>query len=227
MGKSDKKNKSKKQAKTCVGFLYGGTMKGGNAYVFQVDELKPEDFHEEHKKYFGNLVVCKYVQCEDAETVFENFKDKYEDHHVNDCLYSFSASGGSSVLKEISGANSCKKLAEKPPAKSGKFKKGGKKNTKKSTSDSDDDDDDNDNSDDESEDEKPKKKVSKGKKPTKKPTKKAAKDDSDDDNSDDDDDDKSDNESDKDSGSDSDDEVKVKSKKPTKKGKKSGSSKSK
>lgn len=126
-----------------VGFLYGGSLKTGYAKLFFSTEKKPLEFVTEHKQYYGKDIQCRYINVEDAESVYNEILEQISDNISYENLCKIYANNLVSTMKEVSGIKSAHRLnIEKEETKQDKksTKKTVKK-SKKSNSNSDEDED--------------------------------------------------------------------------------------
>ena len=124
-----------------VGFLYGGSLKTGYAKLFFSTEKKPLEFVTEHKQYYGKDIQCRYINVEDAESVYKEIIDKIRDNISFESLCKIYANNLVATMKEVSGNKSAHRLnIEKEETKQDKksTKKASKK-SKKSDNNSDED----------------------------------------------------------------------------------------
>jgi len=101
--KSEKGKKSKATNKGSVGFLCGGMLKSGTMRLFKSSDREPESLVEEMTQYYGSGVEARYVNCEDYESVFDNYAEAMKD--VNECsdMYNSHINTAMDKLKEVSG----------------------------------------------------------------------------------------------------------------------------
>lgn len=101
--KSEKGKKSKATNKGSVGFLCGGMLKSGTMRLFKSSDREPESLVEEMTQYYGSGVEARYVNCEDYESVFNNYAEAMKD--VNECsdMYNSHINTAMDKLKEVSG----------------------------------------------------------------------------------------------------------------------------
>ena len=124
-----------------VGFLYGGSLKTGYAKLFFSTEKKPLEFVTEHKQYYGKDIQCRYINVEDAESVYKEIIEKISDNISFESLCKIYANNLVATMKEVSGNKSAHRLnIEKEETKQDKksTKKASKK-SKKSDNSSDED----------------------------------------------------------------------------------------
>lgn len=113
-----KKSTSTKAAapvKGAVGFIYGGVLRVGTAWLFAVDtEQEATTVWEERKNVYGKFITCKYCVTEESQDVLEKIKETISAQHDYGDLYSAHVAGLLETVKECSGASKCKTLKEKP-----------------------------------------------------------------------------------------------------------------
>jgi hypothetical protein len=138
MGKTNKTKKttsksktSKKAVKGSVGFLYGGMLKSGTARYFWTDDKDPEDTAAEYRTHYGPNVSCRYVNCENAENVYEKALKELGDEANGSCVNGF-VNTLIKELKEVAGVKTSH-VALAQDKKTDKKKDTKKKDTKKKT----------------------------------------------------------------------------------------------
>ena len=112
--------------KGVLGFFYGGVLKMKVCMLFSCEGTDPQEVYDETRKYFGRYVTCKYVLCENQDTLLEKFKTKHKSINEYENLFNESQSEIWKSLKELAGVTKGKTLREKPEKEEGekKTKKG-------------------------------------------------------------------------------------------------------
>lgn len=128
------KSKSKQTDTQYVGYYYSGFLKQGTAKFFMaMTEEELDQKYEDHKKYYGEFYICKYIVCENAEKVYTKLKEKLQNKHQKDDIYLIHTQAAIDELKSISGVNKCK-IKQTKPIKIETTDDKPKKSSKKTTS---------------------------------------------------------------------------------------------
>ena len=111
-----KKQPVKKAAvpKGAVGFMYGGVLRVGAAYLFYNEsESEVNETYEAARNYLGRYITCKYFPVENASEVFEQLQEQFSSQHDYSNIYMLHCGVLTEKMKETSGVERCKILKEK------------------------------------------------------------------------------------------------------------------
>lgn len=107
--------KSSKKTKGSVGFLYGGTIKIGSAFMYYSDSIDPSDEIQKYLKYYGSNVQSRYIKCETPKVIYESILEKLkeDDSILFDSLVSCHTSSLVTIIKEVAQVNQAHKFKRK------------------------------------------------------------------------------------------------------------------
>lgn len=100
--------------KGVVGFMYGGVLRVGTAWLFSADaESEVTQIYEDSRSYLGRYITCKYVLTENSSDVLDKLKEEISEQHDYGNLYTCYSAALMDKLKEVSGVERCKNIREK------------------------------------------------------------------------------------------------------------------
>jgi hypothetical protein len=110
--------KSTAPVKGAVGFMYGGVLRVGTAWLFSVEaEADANPLYKESRNYLGRHITCKYVLTENSSEVLDKLKEEISEQHDFGNLYTCYSAALMEKLKEISGVDRCKQIKDQKEEK--------------------------------------------------------------------------------------------------------------